>query len=147
MRGLSLASHLEDRKNGHKPPQGGGAVGSGPWVFNTSQTAGTLITDGRMYHRLALGEGDPRYPIIHGCDGALCGPECRAPAGWAADEIDAGMRDLHLVEWKIRPGGERYLGCSCLGFWHVRMCSHTLVILDMLGIYRTKEVPMCINVC
>ena len=48
MRGLSLASHLEDRKNGHKPQQGGGVVGSGPWLFNTSQTAGTFISDDRM---------------------------------------------------------------------------------------------------
>ena len=57
-------------------------------------------------------------------------------------QIDEKMRDLHLVQWKARPGikgtGALYLGCSCLGFWHVRMCSHTMLILDITGAYQTR---------
>ena len=83
-----------------------GVVGGGPWLFNTSKTAGTFITDDRMYRRLALEKGDPDYPVIHGCGSALCGPECRQPEYWEAAEMDAAMRDLHLVKWKTRPGGQ-----------------------------------------
>ena len=148
MKALSFVTWLNDPKTNHEPPQGSGAPNSGPWLFNTSQTHGTPITDERMYRRLALAEGDPDHPLIHGCGPDLCGPECRAPPLWGADEIDAAMRDLHMVVRKTRPGGGTYLGCSCLGFWHVRMCSHSLLVQDMTGDYTTASVRvhMCPNV-
>ena len=57
-------------------------------------------------------------------------------------QLDRCMRDLHVVQWKERPGVPgaegRFLCCSCLGFWHIRMCSHMLCILDHVGLYVTK---------
>ena len=59
----------------------------GPWLFNTSKTAGTAITKHRAYVRLALSGGDERFPKLHvpACSDANC--ECPAPHQWSSSQV------------------------------------------------------------
>ena len=86
----------------------------GPWLFNTSKTAGTTITKHRSYVRLALSGGDERQPKLHlpACSAESC--DCPAPRQWSSQQVGV-----------LRP--ERAPLCGCGGV-HVCLKCATMCV-------------------
>lgn len=92
------------------------------WYFNTSRTMGTSIRQSRATRTdIALDivqkEGYPRLPT-------------------SSRQVDVLVRNLHRVSW--RSFQSRILGCSCLGYWHTRICAHRLAVMALLGLLRRQ---------